>query len=99
MPKRQDLRALKNMIAEAKNLIDTSPAMPQGRTARAQELLGDALVLADHLMELSPAVALGKRGGAKTARTMKAKDPDYFKNIAAMRKNRRGGRPRKKPSE
>lgn len=34
---------------------------------------------------------LGTIGGAKTA----ARGPDYFRKIAAMRKTRSGGRPRK----
>ena len=91
MPKRQDLRALRNMIAEAKTLLDTSPELPQGRTQRAQELLGDAVVLAEHLMAIPPAAALGKRGGLTTAK----RGSEYFAKIAAMRKTRAGGRPRK----
>src|SRR5262249_32302859 len=78
MPKRQDLRALRNMIAEAKLLIDTSPEMPEGRTARAQELLGDAIALADFLAKQEPAVVLGTKGGKATAKAMKGKDPDYY---------------------
>jgi hypothetical protein len=34
---------------------------------------------------------LGSKGGKKTAE----RGPDYFRQIAAMRKNRSGGRPRK----
>lgn len=37
------------------------------------------------------AVALGSRGGQKTAE----RGPEYFSKIAAMRKERKGGRPRK----
>jgi hypothetical protein len=37
------------------------------------------------------AVSLGRRGGKATAE----RGPDYFKKIQAMRKNRKGGRPRK----
>jgi hypothetical protein len=32
MPKRQDLRALRNVIREVKTLLDTSPELPEGRT-------------------------------------------------------------------
>ena len=91
MPKRQDLRALRNMIAEAKTLLDTSPELPQGRTQRAQELLGDAVVLAEHLLTIEPAAVLGAKGGKVTAK----KGSDYFRKIAAMRKTRAGGRPTK----
>jgi len=91
MPKRQDLRALRNMIAEAKTLLDTSPELPQGRTQRATELLGDAVVLTDHLLTIEPAAVLGKLGGNVTAK----RGPEYFRKIAAMRKTRSGGRPKK----
>ena len=37
----------------------------------------------------------GKIGGKKTAE----RGPDYFREIAAMRKNRKGGRPRKTQTE
>jgi len=37
------------------------------------------------------AVSLGRRGGKKTAE----RGPDYFKKIQAMRKERKGGRPKK----
>jgi hypothetical protein len=91
MPKLQDMKALRNMIAEAKRLLETAPELPEGRTQRANELLGDAVVLADHLLVVTPAAALGAKGGKKTAE----RGPEYFKQIAAMRKNRKGGRPRK----
>ena len=45
--KRQALKALRRTIAEAHEILQTSPGLPQGRTARANELLGDAVVLAD----------------------------------------------------
>jgi len=91
MPKRQDLRALRGMIAEAKALLDTSPELPQGRTARAQELLGDAVALTEYLMTVEPAAVLGKKGGKATAK----RGSEYFRKIAAMRKTRAGGRPKK----
>jgi hypothetical protein len=37
------------------------------------------------------AVELGKRGGAAMAK----RGPEYFQRISAMRKNKRGGRPKK----
>ena len=69
----------------------TSPELPQGRTARALELLGDSVVLADYLLTIEPAAVLGKMGGKATAK----KGSEYFRQIAAMRKTRAGGRPRK----
>jgi hypothetical protein len=40
----------------------------------------------------SAAAMLGKRGGKVTAE----RGPEYYAKIQAMRKNRKGGRPRKK---
>jgi hypothetical protein len=94
MPKRADLKALRNMIAEAETILKTT-TLPQGRAERARELLGTATKLADHLLTEKPAAVLGAKGGKKTAKLMTAKDPDYYKRIAAMRKTRAGGRPPK----
>ncbi len=93
MPKRQDLKALRSMVAEAKTLLDTSPELPEGRTQRAQELLGDALVLADHLLTIEPAAILGAKGGKVTAK----RGSEYFREIAKKRTAYRGGRPKKQP--
>jgi hypothetical protein len=79
------------MISEAHQILQTSPELPQGRTARALELLGDSVVLADYLLTIEPAAVLGKMGGKATAK----KGSEYFRQIAAMRKTRAGGRPRK----
>lgn len=93
-PKRTDLKALRRMIAEAHKILTTTD-LPEGRAERARELLGASVKLADHLLTESPAAALGAKGGNVTAQRMKAKDPDYYKRIAAMRKTKGGGRPRK----
>lgn len=79
------------MIAEAHQILQTSPELPEGRTVRANELLGDAVVLADHLLTIEPAAILGKMGGKATAK----RGSEYFRNIAAMRKTKAGGRPTK----
>lgn len=92
MAKRQDLKALRNMVAEAKRLLETSPELPEGRTRRALELLGDSTVLADYLLTVEPAAVLGAMGGKATAK----RGPGYFSKIAGMRKVKAGGRPRKK---
>lgn len=92
--KRNDLKALRRMIAEAENILATT-TLPEGRAERARELLGASIKLADDLLEQSPAAALGAKGGKTTAKLMKAKDPQYYKKIAAMRKTKGGGRPKK----
>lgn len=78
------------MIAEAETILTTT-TLPQGRAERTRELLGTALKLADHLLEVNPAAAMGAKGGKKTAE----RGPEYFAKIAAMRKVRGGGRPKK----
>lgn len=87
----RDLKALRNLIDEAQLVISTTE-LPQGRTSRAVKLLDSALALADDLIASpSSAIALGQRGGQKTAE----RGREYFKKIAAMRKTRAGGRPKK----
>src|SRR6185295_17117815 len=98
MAKRADLKALRNIIAEAETILTTA-TLPQGRAERARELLGTAVKLADHLLAINPAADMGKKGGKMTAKLMKAKDPDYYKRIAGMRKTKAGGRPSKISSE
>jgi hypothetical protein len=78
------------MIAEAQHILTTTK-LPEGRAERANELLASAVFLADHLLETSPAAALGAKGGKATAK----RGPDYFRKIAAMRKTKSGGRPPK----
>lgn len=48
--------------------------------------------LADDLLAQSAAATLGKKGGKQTA---KRHGPDYFRKIAAMGRERKGGRPTK----
>ena len=89
---RQELTALRSMISEA-HLILSTTELPEGRAARSQELLSSALALADDLLASAkaPAAALGRKGGTVTAK----KGSDHFRQLAAMRKTRAGGRPRK----
>jgi hypothetical protein len=69
MPKRQDLTALRSMIAEAKTLLDTSPELPQGRTQRAQGTLGpcrDAVGPPAHAGARNGPRGEGRQGHSKT---------------------------------
>jgi hypothetical protein len=61
-----------------------------------QEIVSQALRRAERLAEslASAPAKLGAKGGKKTAALMTAKDPDYFKKLAAMRKTKAGGRPK-----
>jgi hypothetical protein len=72
------------MIDEA-HLLLTTTELPEGRSKRACELLGTAVKFSDHLLSGSPAVTLGKLGGQKIAE----RGSDYFKSLAANRKNAR----------
>lgn len=90
MGKKNDLKALRNLIREAHDILRTTN-LPEGRSERAYELLTAALSLTDTLSEASPAAALGAQGGKQTAK----RGADYFRKIAAMRTQRKGGRPAK----
>jgi hypothetical protein len=94
MARRSNLKALRSMIGETETILSTT-TLPQGRVERARELLRASLKLADRLLTEKPAAVLGAKGGKKTAE----RGPEYFAKIAAMRKNRGGGRPKKHAEE
>jgi len=91
---RSSIRTLRNLISETDLLISTTTPLPENRSARCRELLRAALALTDDLLKQAktPAAAiLGKKGGAEMAK----RGPEYFRQLAAQRKTRAGGRPRK----
>lgn len=90
---RNQLATLKKLIQETDLILATTP-LPQNRTARCRELLSTALAIADDLLaqaKMPAAAILGKKGGSVTAK----RGSDYFRQLAARRKTRGGGRPRK----
>jgi hypothetical protein len=92
---RSSLLALKNLIADADLILETTPPLPENRTAAARESLRAALALTDDLLKqgkMTPAAALGHKGGSATSRKLGA---DHYRRMAAARKTRGGGRPRK----
>ena len=89
MGKKNDLKALRNLISEAQNLLTTT-TLPEGRSQRAHELLTAAVHLADDLLEQNPAATLGAKGGKETAK----RGSEYFRKLAAKRKEFKGGRPK-----
>src|SRR5580698_833410 len=94
MSNRAELAALKNLLSQADHILETSPALPENRTAACREFLGSALAITDDLLKqakTSPAVALGRKGGSVIA----TRGSDYFRKLAAKRKTHGGGRPRK----
>lgn len=86
----RDLHALRNLIDEAHAVISMAD-LPKDRAKRAVKLLSSALQLADDLISVPPAASsLGKLGGDKTAQ----RGSEYFRQIAAKRKTKAGGRPK-----
>jgi uncharacterized protein involved in exopolysaccharide biosynthesis len=94
---RRDLKALRNLINQADLSLALVPEHPS--IASARESLNAALALSKDLVNRfadplkAGAAALGAKGGSKTAE----RGPEYFRQIAAKRKSRKGGRPRKQP--
>lgn len=89
----RELTALKSLLAQ---LDDNLSLLGQDRTARCRELLSAAKALTDDLLnqaKLPAAALLGAKGGSQTAK----RGSDYFRQLAAKRKTRAGGRPRKPP--
>ena len=84
---------------DARGLIGEAKALPINKRLSAKQS-GDAWFLLDKAdarldglmtyVSLSPA-EMGRKGGAKTAQ----RGPEYFAKIAAMRKTKAGGRPKK----
>jgi hypothetical protein len=89
MAKKNDLESLFNLISQARTLLMTTN-LPEGRSQRANELLTASLHLVEDMYKQSPAAMLGAKGGKQTAK----RGSEYFRKIAAMRKERKGGRPK-----
>jgi hypothetical protein len=93
-PSTSELQALHNLITEADLILSTTD-LPQGRARRCRELLRTARALTEDFIQqakLPTAAVLGHKGGSETA---KRYGPDHFRELAAKRKTRGGGRPRK----
>lgn len=95
-PYEAELSALRNLLLETREVL-TMRQVPPDVSQRADELLSAAVALADDLLAkpAASAASLGKRGGLKTAE----RGPEYFRKIAAQRKTRAGGRPKKTVGE
>jgi len=97
---RASLQALRNIISEVDLILETTPDLPQNRMGRSRELLRAALTLTDDLIsenrkgDKSHAAALGRKGGNSIAAK---RGSEYFRELAAQRKTKGGGRPRKPP--
>ena len=92
---RSSLQALKNLIADADLILETTPPLPENRTAACRDALKAALAITDDLMKhgkQTAAAVLGRKGGTTTARKLGA---DHYRKRSAARKTHSGGRPRK----
>ena len=95
---RRDLKAVYRLVNQA-DLVLAMVHKPDSPITSARESLTAALALTKDLVERSvpkpvesnAAAELGAKGGQKTAE----RGPEYFKRIAAMRKTKAGGRPKK----
>jgi len=90
---RKELATLKSLLMEAELILSTTE-LPEGRAVRCRDLLRAALALTHDLLngaKMPAAAALGRKGGSQTAK----RGSEYFRQLAAKRKTRAGGRPRK----
>jgi hypothetical protein len=65
---RSSLVALRNLIAEIDLILETTPDLPQNRTACCRENLRAALALTEDLIKqqrMTPAAVLGSKGGRR----------------------------------
>jgi hypothetical protein len=93
---RRDLKVVRNLLNQADIALD----LPAPALGSARESVKAALALTSDIIkrsaaepvDVSAAASMGAKGGSKTAE----RGPQYYASIAAMRKNRKGGRPRKK---
>src|ERR1700712_4091689 len=90
-PNHYDVQALRRMISQADLALGTNPDPDHPSIKRAKELLASAGKLAEYLAKVNPAATLGHKGGTKTAE----RGPEHFRQLAAMRRTKGGGRPRK----
>ena len=80
----------KELAAIRTSLLRAVDAPEQGESRRIiRRVIRRIDLLAEQLSKTQ--AELGREGGLKTAE----RGPDYFRQIAAMRKTRGGGRPRK----
>ena len=88
--KRSDLQALRGLLVELERVLRLGP-QPKGIAARSEELMQSIMALTDDLIERTPAAVLGALGGQKTAE----RGSEYYRELAAKRKTKAGGRPKK----
>ena len=89
------LQALRKLISDTDFILETTPGLPQNRTACCRENLRVALALTDDFLKqqrMTPAAIMGHKGGSSTSRKL---GPEHYRKMAAARRTHGGGRPRK----
>jgi len=90
---RSSLLALKRLLNQAE-MVYGDRAVPESVRSRGGELLTAAAALVGDMLKQDHSTAaaeLGAKGGSQTAK----RGSEYFRQLAAKRKTRAGGRPRK----
>lgn len=93
---RADVRTLKRFLCDTDLILATTVALPENRTARCRELLKAAVAITDDLISHAGLPAdeeRARKGGLVIAQ----RGSEYFRQLAARRRTRAGGRPQKKP--
>lgn len=70
---RTELKTVKSLIEDADLILETTPDLPQNRTATTRERLKAALAIVDDLLgqeRLSAAAILGRKGGKAASRKL-----------------------------
>ena len=90
---RDSLQAVKNLISQAELALGTKPlSIPASReNLRAASAITDDLIKQAE-SKTSPAATLGHKGGSVTSQRY---GPEHYRQMAAKRKTRAGGRPKK----
>lgn len=71
MADRTELATLNGSSAKPNRILETTPELPENRTARCRELLSSALALTDDLLkqaQMPAAATLGRKGGSAIAK-------------------------------
>lgn len=97
-----DAKEARNFVDQAKDILSGSRIQSQRRltvelSREAWWLLDQAEARLSGLLTYAHALPTesGRKGGNATKNANVALDPEYYKKIAAMRKTRSGGRPKK----
>lgn len=80
------------MVAAIRNLA--MEARSADTYEKRDPIINKLIKRIDSLAKRIDPVRFGRKGGTKTAE----RGPDYFRQIAAMRKTKAGGRPKKQPA-